>query len=86
MYRIGSICPAGTNSNTSMARLDGSGRSAKSSSVSTTISPPPRSYPLAMSSYPTSSPQIMQVRRYRIRPPSFAWIWWNRMPFSSVAA
>jgi hypothetical protein len=82
---IGSIWSAGTNSSTSMAREVVSGRSAKSSSVRMTISPPPMSYPLAMSSKVTSSPSMEQVRLYLMRPPSVRWTWWNRMSFSSVA-
>jgi len=57
----------------SITRLVDSGSPARSSSPSTTTSPPGSSYPLATSLYSTSAPSTEQTLRYRIRPPSWAW-------------
>src|SRR6516225_5660657 len=83
---IGSTWSTGENCSTSMPCAVGSGSSAISSSVSTTISPLGSSYPLATSAYGTSSPSIEQIRRNRIRPPSSRCTCRNVTSLCSVAA
>src|SRR6516165_12240760 len=82
---MGSTCSVGENCSTSMPCAVGSGSSAISSSVSTTISPLGSSYPLATSAYGTSSPSTEQIRRNRIRPPSVRCTWRNVTSRCSVA-
>ncbi len=47
--------------------------------------PSSASYPLAISSKDTSSPQTLQIRLYRIRPPSSRCTWWNETSLLWVA-